>query len=284
MGGGVDQVGSYGKAMGDGSQSGMSSAALGAAAVRNGAQISQQNAGKISEGLGKIGNKFRGGGKGGDEGGDGPKLPTGPTGGGDSKKGDTDSKPEGDKPVSEAPKNFAEAKAQSPLTALKSSVASAIGGSNGSDEQKTSAAENAAKAFKSLDGRDMPGFVKTLQAKIASNPAANPDKSVTQAYNSTVDGKFGQGTGTLIEQASKGHFNSASESLMDKYKEKHGDLMAQVGDTEAKSLIKGANIKSIGEFKNEDSSIKNGGNLSLREFMTKNLEQVTPAVKEETTV
>lgn len=275
IGGGADQVGSYAKAMGEGSSGAMAGAAAGVTAARSGMQISPQNAGKIGDALGRLGKKFKGGKGEEGEGGVGPKL-NDPSGGKDGKKDGADEK-SGEEP----PKTLAEVKAASPANVLKKAVEGAIGAFKATDIQKSQAGDNAAKVMKSLDTKDGQAFAKNLEEKAKANPDQAPNKAVASAYNATLDGKFGKGTGSLVAQSSDGYFNKGAETMLEKYKAKHDELKGEVGDQGAKDLIYGANVKSIGEFKNDPSSTKQGGNVGLREFMSKNLDQLKAPAKVE---
>lgn len=285
IGGGVDQLGSYAKTMGDGSHSGMTAAAAGAAAVRNQAQVGERQGKQISESLGKI---FGKGGGGGDDGGGGG---TG-GGGGGTGGGGAGPKPGGgevaaltkdskeDAAPGNEPKGFSELQANNPVNIAKGKLMDRIDQRSETDEDKKEAKEGVASALKNLSPAEAQYFMEGVESRFETDPGQPAKKSVNSAYNDTLNKKFGNGTGSIAAMVGGGYHTEGAKSMIAEYQGVHSKLSEKFGAEGANQKIEGANKKAFNAYKNDPNSIKQGGNVQLKEFIQLRLSELSAKADE----
>lgn len=266
IGGGVDQVGSYAKTMGDSSHSGMAAAAGGIAAARSQVQIGERNGKQLSDALGKL----RGGNKS-SEGGEGA-LPG-------KEKGSSleKSKEAGQEGKSEKtePKGFAELQASRPITGAKKGLVDSIDKRSESAEGKEEAKQAVTGSLKNLSEAEGMSFIEGAQSRLEKDPNQPAKKAVNSAYNETLNKKFGLGAGSLIAQIGGGYQTDEANSMLGNYRDVHEKLSSKSSPDVASKKVEQANRKAWDDFKNDPASVKKGGNVQLKEFVINRLDQAT---------
>jgi conjugal transfer/type IV secretion protein DotA/TraY len=268
IGGGVDQVGSYAKTMGDSSHSGMAAAAGGIAAARGGIQVSERNGKQLSDALGRLRGKGEGaGGEGAapiPEAGKKPGASIGKT------EGQKDSKQE-----SSEPKGFAELQANRPITGAKKGLVDSINNRSESEEGKEEAKQAVNGSLKNLSEAEGVSFIEGVQSRLEKDPNQPAKKAVNSAYNEALNNKFGYGTGTLVGQIGGGYQTSEANSMLQSYRDVHDKLSAKFSPNIAKEKIEEANRSAVHQYRNDPASVKKGGNVQLKEFVMNKLDQAT---------
>lgn len=265
IGGGVDQVGSYAKTMGDSSHSGMAAAAGGIAAARSGVQIGERNGKQLSDALGKL----RGKGSEGEGAGALPQQDKKPS----ASSGKADSQKEGKQELNE-PKSFAELQASRPITGAKKGVMESLDSRDEPDEDKAAAKQGVNESLKNMSEAEGMSFLWGVQSRLEKDPKQPGKKVINSAYNEALTKKFGSGTGSMVGQIGGGYHTDEANSVLSSYRSAHDKLTSKLGAEGANKKIESANRKAWDDFKNDPASVKQGGNVQLKEFVLNSLDQV----------
>lgn len=279
IGGGVDQLGSYAKTMGDNSHSGMTAAAAGIGAARNNLQIGERHGKQISDSLGKL---FGKGGGGGDNGGGGGSGGGGPIPGGgkpsltkETEKGSTPGSEEGNEP-----KGFLGLQANNPVNIAKNNLMDKIDQRSESDEDKKAAKDGIASSLKNLSPAEAQYFMEGVESRFETDPGQPAKKSVNSAFNDTLNKKFGNGTGSIAAIVGGGYHTEGAKSMIAEYQGVHSKLSQKFGGEVANQKIEGANKQAFNAYKNDPNSIKQGGNVQLKEFIQLRLSELSAKADE----
>lgn len=278
IGGGVDQLGSYAKTMGDNSHSGMTAAASGIAAARSGMQIGERQGKQLSESLGKMFGKGGGGddGNGGGGGAGGP-IPGGgkPSLNKEAEKGSTP----GSEEKSE-PKGFLGLQANNPINIAKNSLMEKIDQRSETDEDKKAAKDGIASSLKNLSPAEAQYFMEGVESRFETDPGQPAKKSINSAYNDTLNKKFGNGTGSIAAIVGGGYHTEGAKSMLAEYQGVHSKLSQKFSPEGANEMIEAGNRKAFNDFKNDPSSVKQGGNVQLKEFVQNRLSELSAKTDE----
>lgn len=279
IGGGVDQIGSYAKTMGDGSHSGMTAAAAGMVAVKNQAQIGERQGKQISESLGKM---FGKGGGGGDDGGGGGGAGgggSGPKPGGSQVAALTKDSKEGSAPGNE-PKGFSELQASNPVNIAKGKLMDGIDQRSETDEDKKEAKEGVASALKSLSPTEAQSFIEGVESRFETDPGQPAKKSVNSSFNDILNKKFGNGTGSIAAMVGGGYHTEGAKSMLAEYQGVHSKLSEKFNPAEANKMIEAGNRQAFNAYMKDPSSVKQGGNVQLKEYVQLKLNQLSDKTDE----
>ncbi|MGF6276372.1 conjugal transfer/type IV secretion protein DotA/TraY [Massilia sp. UYP11] len=277
IGGGVDQLGNYAKTMGDSSHSGMTAAAAGISAARNNIQIGERNGKQISDTLGKLFGKGKGDDGGGGSGGGSP-MPGGGKVAAITKEGGKGASP-GSEERSES-KGFLGLQANNPVNIAKNNLMEKIDQRSETDEDKKAAKEGIASSFKNLSPAEAQYFMEGVESRFETDPGQPAKKSVNSAYNDTLNKKFGNGTGSIAAIVGGGYHTEGAKSMIAEYQGVHSKLSQKFGADGANQKIEEGNKQAFNAYKNDPNSIKQGGNVQLKEFIQLRLSELSAKADE----
>lgn len=268
VGGQGDSVGSYAKTMQEGSSGGF--AVLGAAVSNN------------TRGLG------RGNGSGGKQITDKPfpEKPNGniPLEGNSLLKPSAGSEQGASNP--DSPKSFSDLKKaskESPKSEVQSEISKQSANNDHQGEFNAFKTNNKLDNALSMVGKEnSPAFLESVKSINESKPDSPISKNIDSAYNKHLNNTFGSGTGRITAEVGGGSYHSPSANkLVDEYKDMQEKLSSEFGDSIAKSMLEGANVNALSSFKADESSVKNGGNLELKDYVKKEFSELEKNISPE---
>lgn len=276
IGGGVDQLGSYAKTMGDSSHSGMTAAAAGISAARSGVQIGERNGKQMSNSLGKLFGKGKGNGDEGDGGGGGSGGS--PLAGGGKTAALTRDSKAATAPGGEAatePKSFSKLQASNPVNIARGKLMDSLDQRNETDEDKQEAKQSVTSAMKNMSPAEAQSFMEGVESRFETDPGQPAKKSINSAFNDSLNKKFGNGTGSIAAIVGGGYHTEGAKSMLSEYQGVHSKLSQKFSPEGANQMIETGNRKAFNDFKSDPSSVKQGGNVQLKEYVQNRLGELS---------